>query len=79
MSRYEVRGLATDKELVRDFAQRLAAGDTASARLRADVAQKISGDRPKRGFILAALRRSPLVGADLKVERVVTSGRGIYL
>jgi hypothetical protein len=77
MTRYEVCGPSADMELVRAFAQRLAVDDAISVRLRADVAQTIAEERPKRGFILAALRRSPLVGAGLKVEREVTSGRDI--
>jgi hypothetical protein len=30
---------------------------------------EIPGDQPKKGGILAALRRSPLVGADLNLAR----------
>jgi hypothetical protein len=34
---------------------------------------------PKKGGILAALRRSPLVGADLKMERSIEVGRNVNL
>ena len=36
ISRYEVRGLAKDKELVRKLAKRLSADDADAARLRAE-------------------------------------------
>ncbi len=32
-------------------------------------------DAPHKGGILAALRRSPLVGADLDLTREITPGR----
>ena len=75
LSRYEVRGLADDKELVRDFAKRLAANDRAAAQLRLETAQKLGGKESARGGIIAALRRSPLVGADLHLDREVIAGR----
>jgi hypothetical protein len=79
MSRYEVRGLAGDKELVRTLARRLADKDPDAVRLRADIAQHL-GDAPsRRGGVLAALRRSPLVGADLKVDRESSRGRDVDL
>ncbi|MFI5024849.1 MAG: hypothetical protein ACHQRJ_24775 [Alphaproteobacteria bacterium] len=79
MSRYEVRGLNADKEIVRSFAKRLALDDAAAAQLRAEVARKIAGESRRRGHILAALRRSPLVGADLSAERERDGGRDIEL
>jgi hypothetical protein len=78
-SRYEVRGLAADKELVRNLAKRLAANDREAAQLRAEMAQKVGGEKPTRGGILAALRRSPLVGADLELDREFLSGRDTNL
>ena len=38
----------------------------------------ISGEPPKKGGILDALRRSPLVGADLDLGRPVTHGRNSF-
>jgi hypothetical protein len=35
----------------------------------------IPGDSLKKGGILAALRRSPLVGAELDISRTITHGR----
>jgi hypothetical protein len=37
--------------------------------IRAAVSRSIDGEPPKKGAILAALRRSPLVGADLNLAR----------
>jgi hypothetical protein len=35
--------------------------------------------RPSKGGVLNALRRSPLVGADLNLQREITTGRSIDL
>ena len=75
----EVRGLKADKEIVRSFAKRLAMGDAAAAQLRAEMARKIAGRSPQRDHSLAALRRLPLVGADLSAERERDGGRDIEL
>jgi hypothetical protein len=42
---------------------------------RAAVGRRIAGEPPKRGGILAALRRSPLVGAELNLGRSHEAGR----
>jgi len=77
IERFEVRGLETDKEMIRGIARRLAAGDDA---LRADLARRITGgEQPRVGGILEALRRSPLVAADLDLTREETSGRQVEL
>ncbi|MDT8315432.1 hypothetical protein RQ765_15230 [Roseomonas mucosa] len=76
LGRFEVRGLEADKELIRGIARRLAAGDAEAGALRADLAERIGGAEPSRvGGILAALRRSPLVGAELDLSREETPGR----
>jgi hypothetical protein len=43
--------------------------------IRAAVRRSINGEPPKKGGILAALRRSPLVGADLDLARSREGGR----
>ena len=76
LRRFEVRGLEADKELIRGIARRLAAGDAEASALRADLARRVAaGGSPRVGSILAALRRSPLVGADLDLSREETPGR----
>jgi hypothetical protein len=79
MARFEVLGLDTDRELIRTLARRLAGDGPDSARIRATVRGTISGEQPKKGGILDALRRSPLVGADLDLNRPVTPGRRVHL
>jgi hypothetical protein len=71
VSRYEVRGLEKDKELVRKLAKRLVADDADAARLRTEMLRQVADEPPRRGGIWAALRRSPLVGANLHLEREV--------
>jgi (2Fe-2S) ferredoxin len=46
-----------------------------ATRIRAIVYRTISEGAPKRGGILAALRRSPLVGAELNLTRPMTIDR----
>jgi hypothetical protein len=77
--RFEVLGRKADRELIRSVAKTLAGDDPRSARIRATVSDVISGERPQKGGILAALRRSPLVGADLALDRPATSGRRVDL
>ena len=79
ISRYEVRGLPQDKDLVRKLAMRLAENDTQAARLRAEIAKEISGEPPRVGGIVEALLNSPFAGADLQIEREFTTGRDINL
>jgi hypothetical protein len=79
MSRFEVLGLDTDRELIRSLARRLAESGSDAARIRATVRRTISGEPPRKGGILDALRRSPLVGADLDLGHPVTHGRKVDL
>ena len=78
MARFEVLGRDADCELIRSLARRLAGDDPDSARIRASLRLSISGEQPKGG-ILNALRRSPVVGADLDLNRPVAQGRKVDL
>ena len=69
MARFEVLGRDSDRELIRSLARRLAGDDPDSAHIRATLCRTVSGEAPKKGRILDALRRSPLVGDDLKLNR----------
>ncbi len=75
LSRFEVLGRDADRDLIRSLARRLAEDSPDASRLRAAVNQAIAGEPPKKGGIVAALRRSPLVGADLDVTRPREAGR----
>ena len=78
MARFEVLGLGADRELIRSLAKRLADDSPDAARIRAAVRCTISGE-PNKGGILNALRRSPLVGAELNLQRPVTADRKVDL
>ena len=77
LARFEVLARDADRDLIRSLARRLAEDGPEASRLRAAVSQTIGGEPPKKGGILAALRRSPLVGADLDLVRVREEGRDV--
>ena len=79
MARFEVLGLDADRDLIRSLAKRLTEGDRDASRIRATLRRTIAGEPPRSGGILAALRRSPLVGAELDTSRSTTHGRQIDL
>ncbi len=79
MARFEVLGLDGDRDLIRSLARRMAEDGPDASRLRAVVNQAISGEPPRKGGILQALRRSPLVGADIAPGRRFEAGRKVEL
>ncbi|MCG5482576.1 MAG: hypothetical protein KK482_02525 [Sinorhizobium meliloti] len=79
LARFEVLGRNTDRDLIRSLARRLAEDTPEASELRATVSKSIAGDPPKRGGILAALRRSPLVGGELDLSRPREEGRKVDL
>jgi hypothetical protein len=79
MARFEVLGLDADRDLIRLLAKRLAGDGPEAVRIRAAVSQTMDGGPLRKGGILAALRRSPLVGADLNLTRSHETGRKINL
>jgi len=78
LARFEVLGRDADRDLIRSLARRLAEDGPDASRLRAAVSQTMNGE-PKKGRILAALRRSPLVGADLDLTRPREEGRKVQI
>lgn len=79
LARFEVLGRDADHALIRAFARRIAETTAQASELRATVSRTMAGDPPKAGGILAALRRSPLVGADLDLDRPRDAGRMVDL
>lgn len=79
LARFEVLGRDADRDLIRSLARRLAEEGPEASRLRANLSQTIDGEPPKKGGILAALRRSPLVGANLDLARPHEDGRKVEL
>jgi hypothetical protein len=77
LARFEVFGREADHALIRLLARRLAEDGQEAARLRAALSRSIAGEPPEKGGILAALRRSPLVGADLDLVRPREEGRDV--
>ncbi len=67
--RFDVLGREVDRALICALARRLAEEGSEASRLRAAVTRSIGGEPPRTGGILAALRRPPLMGADLDVRR----------
>ena len=63
--RFEVMALESDRELIRSLARHLAEEGLEAEQARQVVKALVAGEPPKVGGILSALRRSPLVGADL--------------
>ena len=76
--RFEIQALEADRELVRALARKLADGGAEARELRRAVRQAVAGP-PSTGGILAALRRSPLVGAELDLKRSREEGRKVDL
>jgi hypothetical protein len=79
MARFEVLGLDIDRDLIRSLASRLAENGPDARRIRATVGRTIRDEAPKKGGILEALRRSPLVGEDLDFKRSQETGRKVDL
>jgi hypothetical protein len=79
VARFEVLGLDADRDLIRSLARRLAQDGLDASRLRAAVSRAMSRELPRKGRILDALRRSPLVGADIAPSRPFEVGRKVEL
>jgi hypothetical protein len=79
LARFEVLGRDADRDLIRSFARRLAEDTPEASELRATVSRSMAGEPTRPGGILAALRRSPLVGADLDLSRPHEEGRKVDL
>ena len=79
IARFEVQALKADRELIRALARRLAHDGPEAMQARTMVQQIVSGEPPHHGGILHALRRSPLVGADLELDRAREHGRRVDL
>ncbi len=79
MARFEVLGRDSDRKLVRSLASRLAEDGPEARRLRLGVTNGMAGEPPRIGGVLAALRRSPLVGDDVIPSRPFETGRKVGL
>lgn len=75
LARFELLEHDSDRGFIRSLARRLAEDGPEAADLRAFVIKTLAGEPPNKGGILAALHRSPLVGADLDTARLREEGR----
>lgn len=80
LKRFEVLAPESDRDLIRSLARQLAEDGPEAEQARAAIrAALAAGDPPRSGGILSALRRSPLVGADLDLSRAREGGRRVNL
>lgn len=79
MARFEVVGLDRDRGLIRSVARKLAGEDAGATQLRAYLQEAVVAQPVGKGTLLDILRRSPLVGADVKFTRERSSGRPVDL
>lgn len=78
-TRFEVMALDSDRELIRTLARRLAEEGPEAEQVRTAVKTAVAGEPSKPSSILTALRRSPLVGAELDLSRPREEGRKVDL
>jgi hypothetical protein len=79
LARFEVLGRDGDRDLIRALARKVAEDTPEASELRAMVSRSITREPLRKGGILAALRRSPLVGADIGPARSRDEGRKVDL
>jgi hypothetical protein len=77
LGRFEVVARATDRELIRALAKRLAEDGPEAARIRATIAPNEGQYVPRKGGIIDALRHSPLVGSGVAFKRSTDSPRRV--
>jgi hypothetical protein len=79
LARFEVLGRPADRDLIRSLARHLVQDGPEASRIRAAISHAMEGKFATKGGIVAALRRSPLVGANLDLTREVVAGRPVDL
>ena len=77
--RFEIQALDADRDLLRSLARKLTEDGPEAGQLRRTLRQAVTGEPPKAGGILAALRRSPMVGTDLDLSRPREEGHKVEL
>lgn len=77
MARFEVIGRDADRDLIRTLARRLAEDGREAEELRSTISRSLAGGPPRKGGILAALRDSPMVGAEMNLGREREEGRKV--
>lgn len=75
--RFEIMALESDRELIRSLARRLSEEGPTAQRVRTELGNVVTDQQVNSNGILAALRRSPLVDADINLSRPRELGRKI--
>jgi hypothetical protein len=79
LSRFEVQGRTSDKQLLRDLARKLAEDSSEAANVRKAVESAVTDRKENVGGIWQALRKSPLVGGSVEFERLRAKPRELDL
>ena len=77
--RFELQACEGDRDLIRMLARKLIEEGSEAGHLRRTMQRAVSSKPAKRGGIVTALRRSPLVDAALDLARPREEGRVIDL
>jgi hypothetical protein len=78
IARFEIQAPDADRQLIRTVARKLTEPGPEADKFRRAL-REVIGEASNAGGILAALRRSPLVGADLDLRRRYEPGRKVDL
>jgi hypothetical protein len=79
VKRIEIMALESDRELLRAVARRLCEDSPETNSVRQAIASAVGGPPRQQTSILDALRASPLVGAELVIDRPREDGRRVDL
>lgn len=77
--RFEVMTPESDRNILREVAISLTKGGTNADKIRGSLKDALSDQSETKGSIYLALRRSPLVGSELKLKRSRSEGRKIKI
>jgi hypothetical protein len=77
LARFEVVARDVDRELIRTLARQLAEDGPEAARIREAAAPYGAKYAPRKGGIIEALRRSPLVGSGVAFKRSKDASRRV--
>ena len=77
--RFEIMAPESDRSILREVAISLTRGGANADKIRGTLRDVLSDENETRGSIYFALRRSPLVSAELKIKRSRGGGRKIKI
>jgi hypothetical protein len=77
LARIEVVARDADRELIRALARQLAEDGPEAARIRKAVGPPDARHAPRKGGVIEALRRSPLIGSGVQFKRSKDTSRRV--